>query len=81
VIKHAGTARVWVEIDWTGGTLEIGVRDEGLGSLTVAGASAGHGLIGMRERVRLLGGSLEARPVGPGEGFFVRARLPLGVEP
>jgi signal transduction histidine kinase len=80
VIKHAGSAQVWVQIDWTDSALEIAVRDEGRGSLTTTGTQGGHGIIGMRERVSLLGGSLEARPLGPAEGFYVRARLPLGVQ-
>jgi signal transduction histidine kinase len=37
---------------------------------------AGHGIIGMRERVSLCGGELHAMP-RPGGGFVVRARLPL----
>jgi signal transduction histidine kinase len=44
------------------------------------GRSAGHGIVGMRERARLLGGTLEARP-RPGGGFRVVAHLPTGGEP
>jgi signal transduction histidine kinase len=42
------------------------------------GGGGGHGLAGMRERVRMHGGSLEVGPVP--DGFLVRARLPLPVE-
>ena len=42
--------------------------------------SAGHGIVGMRERARLLGGTLEARP-RPDGGFRVVAHLPTGGEP
>jgi signal transduction histidine kinase len=42
--------------------------------------SAGHGIVGMRERARLLGGTLDARP-RPGGGFRVAAHLPTGGEP
>jgi signal transduction histidine kinase len=45
-----------------------------------SGRSAGHGIVGMRERARLLGGTLEARP-RPGGGFRVVAHLPTGGEP
>jgi signal transduction histidine kinase len=42
--------------------------------------SAGHGIVGMRERALLLGGTLDARP-RPGRGFQVVAHLPTGGEP
>jgi signal transduction histidine kinase len=50
----------------------------GTGTGTDIGGSArpGRGILGMRERCRLLGGELDARPL-PGGGFEVKARLPL----
>ena len=48
-----------------------GARDPGVG---------GHGIVGMRERALLLGGSLDAAP-RPGGGFRVAAHLPIGGEP
>jgi signal transduction histidine kinase len=72
-LRHAGhaSARVTVRFDDSG--LEIEVTDSG----TVAGSGRnGHGLVGMRERVSLYGGSVEAGPK-PGGGFRVLARLPL----
>jgi signal transduction histidine kinase len=47
---------------------------------TPSGRPAGHGIVGMRERAVLLGGTLEARP-RPGGGFRVVAHLPTGGEP
>ena len=57
--------------------LEIEIADDGRGPPGDPEASGGHGLIGMRERVQLFGGELEAGP-RPGGGFLVRARLPVG---
>jgi signal transduction histidine kinase len=49
------------------------------GRRPAGGDGAGHGLVGMRERVTLFGGQLEAGRRGEG-GFVVRARLPLASE-
>jgi signal transduction histidine kinase len=71
--KHAGSARAQVTVTYRDGSVELEVRDNGSGS--GHGGGRGHGLLGMRERVALFGGELEA---GRGEhGFTVRARLPL----
>jgi signal transduction histidine kinase len=72
VIKHAGTDRSRVTIDYTEGELRIEVTDEGTGSTAATG---GHGLAGMRERVALYGGRFEAGP-RPQRGFRVAARIP-----
>jgi signal transduction histidine kinase len=54
--------------------LQIVVAEDGAGP--VNGRQAGHGLIGMRERAAIFGGSIETEPCAEG-GFAVRARLPV----
>lgn len=72
-LKHAGDARVRVVVRYAPGELGIEVLDDGPGG---AVNGAGHGLAGMRERVALYAGRLEAGPRREG-GFALRARLPL----
>ena len=80
VVKHAGPARADVLLHYEPETLTIEVTDDGAG--TVRQAGAGHGLVGMRERVAVYGGRLDAGPLpSPRSGFGVRARLPLGKGP
>jgi signal transduction histidine kinase len=74
VIKHAGRASARVGLGWHDDGLDIEVADDGRGGPVADGP--GHGLIGMRERVALYGGSLETAP-RPGGGFLLRVRLPL----
>jgi signal transduction histidine kinase len=75
VIKHAGGARTVVLISWTA-ELEITVSDDGSGRGYGGEAGSGRGLIGLRERVAIYGGSLDAGP-RPGGGWRIRARFPL----
>ena len=71
-LKHAGPARAQVTVTYRDATVELEVRDDGSGNGN--GGGSGHGLLGMRERVAMFGGELEA---GRDEhGFTVRARLP-----
>jgi signal transduction histidine kinase len=80
VLKHAGPgARTEVRLGTDRRGIVVEVLDDGQGA-TVMPGSGGHGIIGMRERARLLGGTLEARP-RPGGGFQVVAHLPTGGEP
>ena len=75
VVKHAGPgARTCVRLTNDGSSLLVEVTDDGSGGTVLPGA--GHGVLGMRERALLLGGTLD---VGRGTdgGFGVRARLPL----
>lgn len=75
VIRHAGATRAQVQADIRDDRLHISVTDDGHGSATDSGAKGGHGMVGMSERVRLLGGSLTTRSL-PGAGFTVEATIP-----
>jgi len=75
VIKHAGTARAAVALEYRPDELMITVTDDGR-PVTAAGGPGGRGLIGLRERIGLYGGELDAGP-RPGGGWRVRARIPL----
>jgi signal transduction histidine kinase len=76
VLKHANATRLEVTIDYQPQSLVLQVSDNGGGSSEKVGESAGHGLIGMRERVELFGGEVGAGSSSLG-GFTVRARLPI----
>ena len=76
VLRHADATRARIRVCFGAGELQLEVEDDGAGVRNGAGASPGHGLLGMRERVALYGGELEARN-GEAGGFVVRARLPL----
>ncbi|ARF53592.1 sensor histidine kinase [Streptomyces gilvosporeus] len=77
-LRHAaGADEVSVHVTAEGECVKVTVVDNGLtrqGSSAAAGA--GRGLVGMKERARLVGGSLRAGPL-PGGGFEVAARLPV----
>ncbi|GHF69140.1 hypothetical protein GCM10010218_58140 [Streptomyces mashuensis] len=75
VVRHAGTGQCRVTIDHGDEELSVEITDDGRGG-TGNGSGHGFGLIGMRERVALLGGHLSAGP-RPEGGFRVTARLPL----
>jgi signal transduction histidine kinase len=72
--QHARGAQVEVELRYQAGGVEVSVSDDGRGRGTTT-RPGGHGLLGMSERVAMLGGSLEVGP-RPGGGFRVRAALP-----
>jgi signal transduction histidine kinase len=76
VLKHANASRVEVAVDYGPSALSLTISDNGSGDSAPHTAGAGHGLIGMRERVRLFGGDLSTGSSSLG-GFTVRATLPV----
>jgi signal transduction histidine kinase len=77
VLKHAGKASAAVVFRYDPTALRIEVIDDGRG-INGRAPNGGHGLMGMRERVGVYGGSFEAGP-RTGGGFRVMATLPYGV--
>ena len=73
-IKHARAKHAEVLVRYANGTVELTVSDDGTGD--GGGDSGGHGLVGMRERVSVYGGSLHAGP-RPEGGFALHATLPV----
>ena len=74
-LKYAGHAPTTVTVDWSAAdALTLEVRDHG--TPRTSDGSSGHGLVGMRERVRLYGGELVIGPADGG-GWRVRATLPM----
>jgi signal transduction histidine kinase len=76
VLKHANASRVEVNLDYQPDVLALTINDNGSGATATVGASTGHGLIGMRERIEMFGGELGTASSSLG-GFTVRARLPI----
>jgi signal transduction histidine kinase len=81
VARHARAKSVWLGLRYDGARLELSVRDDGTGfdvqaAHDRAGAGASMGLLGMRERVSLLGGELEIT-CPPAGGTELRVHFPL----
>jgi len=73
-LKHARASQAEVALDYRPDQLRIEVRDNGQGA--APGSGDGHGLAGMRERVKLYGGEMNAG-TGNGGGFVLSTRFPL----
>jgi signal transduction histidine kinase len=73
-LKHAHASQVDVTFNYARDELQIEVRDDGEGLSTSDGL--GHGLVGIRERVKIYGGEMTAG-AAPEGGFVLGARLPL----
>jgi len=76
VAKHAHASRVWVVLGGDAETVSLSVEDDGQGFEVQARMSKGIGLLGMRERLGLLGGQLEIESQ-PGQGARLTAYVPL----
>ena len=77
VLKHSHPTSVTVTLSFRGSRLEVEVVDDGARQPDQKDATAGHGIVGMRERVALFGGELETGP-RVGCGYRVAAWLPVG---
>ncbi len=78
VVKHGKVSEAWVTMRAVGESLEIVIRDHGLGFDSTQlhrGSGSGFGLVGLRERLELLGGSLELDSV-PNGGVTATVRVP-----
>ncbi len=75
-LKHAGEAHASVLVRYSADSLELEIVDDGAGDTPASLSRGGHGLVGMRERVALYGGRLDAGRSQSG-GFAVRVLLPV----
>jgi signal transduction histidine kinase len=75
-LKHAGRAQASVTVTYEPGALSLEIVDDGRG-VNGRSTDGGHGLLGMRERVAVYGGTFDAGP-RHGGGFRVGVRLPYG---
>lgn len=75
-LKHAGAATAQVRLSFGVYWLIVEIFDTGRGPGPDSGRGTGHGLVGMRERVALYGGTLRVGP-RPGGGFRVYAKMPM----
>jgi signal transduction histidine kinase len=75
VAKHSGAHQAWVRLSYDNGELDLDIEDHGRG-LRPGSAPRGLGVVAMRERAALLGGSLEFLPRAGG-GTIVKLRVPI----
>ncbi|SDS02620.1 Signal transduction histidine kinase [Microlunatus soli] len=75
VLKHANAERCWVSVQTADELVRVTIADNGRGRRISDPAAGGHGIIGMRERVTMYGGTFRAGP-RPEGGFQVIADLP-----
>lgn len=85
IVRHARAKEVWVLLRQNDGKLELDIRDDGVGfdvekARRRAAAGGSTGLLGMQERVELLGGQFTIAST-PGHGTVIQARLEIGEIP
>jgi signal transduction histidine kinase len=73
-LKHSRATKADVTVRYRPGEVQLEVRDNGVGTSTTDGL--GHGLVGIRERVKIFGGEMTAGSANGG-GFVLNTRLPL----
>ena len=73
-LKHARAGTADVTVRYRSDELQLEIRDDGIGTATSDGL--GHGLVGIRERVKIYGGEMSAGTANGG-GFILSTRLPL----
>jgi signal transduction histidine kinase len=81
-LKHARASHADVTVCYGSDSLRTEVRDDGIGATASdgRGTSHGHGLVGIRERVKIYGGEMTAGTANGG-GFVLSTRLPLSADP
>jgi signal transduction histidine kinase len=77
VARHAGASQVTVTLDSSGDYCQVTVQDDGVGFNPARIRETSLGLLGMRERVWMVGGAIEIDSA-PGKGTTVVVRVPLG---
>jgi signal transduction histidine kinase len=73
--RHSGSRQAWVRLRFLAQALELQVEDHGVGFVEQS-ARSGIGLVAMRERAELLGGTIEFLKPGEG-GTLVRLKVPI----
>jgi signal transduction histidine kinase len=76
-LKHSRATNADVTVRYGADEVQLEVRDDGVGTSTIDGR--GHGLVGIRERVKIFGGEMTAGTANGG-GFVLSTRLPLGAD-
>lgn len=76
-VRHGGPGvSANVSIEYTADSLDVAIDDDGRGVSTGVPSNGGHGVVGMRERIAVLGGEFDAGPKAGG-GYLVRATIPI----